>query len=203
MKKFLLILFNLFLLVAVIALAFRVGKAWIDKQGQNSENGSETSEKIKSGEYPPHAPELTEWQAVNPQDPQSITQVQFDTYLRASGSATIQPLPLLGREWINIQTIKSENEFSEMKLISHYLVRMESDGWKYTIAIDGENFSGVAANGPLGNVISYIKVVDNKLQLFVMSTQRESTTCPCKVTTRILLTNPVPISTALTNQTIN
>jgi len=85
---------------------------------------------------------------------------------------------------------------------------MTKNGWKQGIQYGDYYIMGMAADGPTGSVIGYVKRVDNQLQTIVCGYSVDGTwveseegpmqlKCPCKTTMGIFISDPVDLSEVL------
>lgn len=155
---------------------------------------------IQPSKVPPFAPDSTNWEFANTKDPQSIAGIGHNTFLFDENDNLIPNLAITGTEWVNTQTFSTKKELqSSEDLTGYYLKKLQEDRWDYSLTINDKIMRGVAANNPMGNVLAYIKEEENGIRLFVLSTQRDKDDCPCTITSRIFLSNPIKTSIIMDN----
>ncbi|MDO8270002.1 MAG: hypothetical protein Q7T54_05045 [Candidatus Levybacteria bacterium] len=150
---------------------------------------------------PPYAPDWLSWKTALITDPQSIASIEKNSFLHTKKGELITGISLSGNEWISIQVFDTTEDLKSAKSpIPHYLDALSKDGWNYTSDIaEGKTIKGVAADGPLGNLLAFVKQEGGGVRVFVLTAQTDTHTCPCTTIVRVFVSNPLPISTILEN----
>ena len=145
-------------------------------------------------DLPPYSPDWVKWEIPNQEiDIQSIGRNKIQNLIKVE-NGTFTQSDVDGFEWKSTEEFKNTKEFERGRdMTSYYIDVLGKDGWRFSEEVKQATISGIAIDGPKGNSFSMVKAISGKFQLFAMSSQRDNETCPCKVTHRVFITNPILI----------
>jgi hypothetical protein len=116
-----------------------------------------------------------------------------------------------GRLWVSTNRHSSESELYDMRkrFNAHYYDAFANSGW--ALEQDSESkqisFHGIVADGPLSNILGYVKIQDNKIRLIGLSYEISNFTtisgeyepiqiaCPCDLNLKVFVSDEVNLDT--------
>lgn len=102
-----------------------------------------------------------------------------------------KPIGLEGTEWVVTKNNLSDKEYaSSIKDFETFTnIQLQKLDWVTEKTIDGHKFSVLSASDPTSNVSGYLKIMNGKIQVILLQTQRDKLQCPCNLEFRIFLSN--------------
>lgn len=150
-----------------------------------------TRKNTQSEKIPPFAPDWVNWRIMDFYDPGSIKNSKIVDLINIENATKEANISFEGNEWIAIEKFKSEKDMEKsVDMTSYYMDKLNQNGWSFSQPLNETLFKGVAISNKNGNALSFIKIMSNEMQLFVLINEIIKP-CPCSVVHRVFESKPI------------
>lgn len=145
----------------------------------------------------PELPAEFTWKAESLSDHDSIFYTNRN-FLLNEKTGNISISNLSGKEWVSKKNVNSKKEIDNYEFKNSYSKTLLVSGWTNNLIFHNMSLQGIAADGPTGGIIGFLKTNGNELQIIILSQQVTNFNntefaygCPCTLTSRVFLSNPI------------
>lgn len=144
------------------------------------------------------------WKVVESTDPSSILQTT-KTLLYTRFGSPINNLSITGSEWESSGVVTAEMD-NTADIRRAYTSMLSDAGWVQQLKYDDKTVKVIAADGPSGGIMGYLKETDNAMQVIIIDhmitplsepSRQSQSLCPCEYTYRVFISNPIPVADVL------